>query len=735
MRRPTLPLPSSRALARAAALPATALLLATSQVAMPVAHAATTAATSGNLLKNAGAEDTDHCTNNGTDTMAVNGWTIESGAPDVVCYGANDYPDVSSPGSPNRGNQFFAGGGAGDSALSQTVDVSAAHTAVDRGSVPFSLSGWLGGYWNQNDRVGMTATFLDADGEPLDSAVIDPVTNDDRGNRGGMLYRETTGDVPAGTRTIRVDLDFTWTSGKTTDGYADDLSLTIGTKLPIPKPPVTSANLLQDPGAEDVAECSTYGKDGMTVPGWTITSGEPNAVCYGAPDYPDASSPRSPDSGRQFFAGGGTGDSGLSQTVDVSAAHTAVDRGGVPFKLSGWLGGYWNQNDRVGMTATFLDADGDPIGSSVIDPVTNGDRGNKGGMLYRSATGDVPAGTRTIRVDLDFTWTSGNTTDGYADDLSLTIGANLPAPKLTAPVSRVPGFDHVFVVYLENQDYGDIIGNTSEAPYLNSLLDSGTSLTQSYATTHPSDPNYVALAAGALHGLYDNSIGSTRIDAPHIGNTVDAAGKTWKAYTEGANGNCDTTSHGDYWADQLPFNFFTSMRDDTSPSGYCAQHEQPLTRMFSDLKSTATTPNFAWFEANECHDMEGCGTSAGDGWLRDTLPALFDSPAWTQQKSLLIVTFDEGRSKSFGPGHPNQVPTLLLGSKGTVKAGYSSDERTDQYGLLRTVDRALGLQPLTNNDAYAATVNDAWTHPAAGSPASPVPFSVAPVVKAPRNRN
>jgi hypothetical protein len=54
------------------------------------------------------------------------------------------------------------------------------------------------------------------------------------------------------------------------------------------------------------------------------------------------------------------------------------------------------------------------------------------------------------------------------------------------------------------------------------------------------------------------------------------------------------------------------------------------------------------------------------------------------------------------------VPTLLLGSQNTVKAGYTSSQRTDQYGLLRTVDQALGLSPLTNNDAYAATVNDAW---------------------------
>lgn len=53
-----------------------------------------------------------------------------------------------------------------------------------------------------------------------------------------------------------------------------------------------SGNLLTDPDAESVAICSTTGEDGMTVPGWTITKGEPNMVCYGAPGgYPTSSTP------------------------------------------------------------------------------------------------------------------------------------------------------------------------------------------------------------------------------------------------------------------------------------------------------------------------------------------------------------------------------------------------------------------------------------------------------------
>ncbi|NUR29940.1 MAG: hypothetical protein HOV83_29500 [Catenulispora sp.] len=486
----------------------------------------------------------------------------------------------------------------------------------------------------------------------------------------------------------------------------------------------TSANLLVDAGSEDAAQCSSNGLDGMTMPGWTIVSGEPNAVCYGAAGgYPDANTPGSANRGKQFFTGGATGSSDLSQTVDVSAAATAIDAGGVPFNLSGWLGGYAAQNDRVGMTASFLSASGSTVGTAAVAAVTSTDRGSVTKFLQRSAAGTLPAGTRSIKVDLVFTWTAGDTTDGYADDLSLTVGAAVPAPALTAPASAVPAFDHVFLVYMENQDYSGIIGNTSQAPYINSLLPKASSLSQAYATTHPSDPNYVALAAGGLYGLHDNSVSTTTINAPHVGNSVDNAGKTWKAYAQNANGNCDYSSHGYYAPDDVPFTYFQNFKSDTSATGYCARHDQPLTQMTSDLASAATTPNFVWFEPDDCDDMEACGVTAGDNWLKATLPTIFNSPAWTQQKSLLILTFDEGATKAYGPNYPNRIPALLLGSQNTVKAGYSSSQRTDQYGLLRTVDKALGLAPLTNNDRYAATVNDVW-----GQTAAPTLTTTTPTV-------
>jgi acid phosphatase len=52
----------------------------------------------------------------------------------------------------------------------------------------------------------------------------------------------------------------------------------------------------------------------------------------------------------------------------------------------------------------------------------------------------------------------------------------------------VPRFAHIVVVVEENHASGEIIGSAS-APYLNSLARTGALLTQSYAVTHPSEPN------------------------------------------------------------------------------------------------------------------------------------------------------------------------------------------------------------------------------------------------------
>jgi hypothetical protein len=72
--------------------------------------------------------------------------------------------------------------------------------------------------------------------------------------------------------------------------------------------------------------------------------------------------------------------------------------------------------------------------------------------------------------------------------------------RLLLSASAIPQPDHVVVVLEENHASSSIIGSAS-APYINSLAQSGALFTQSFAITHPSEPNYLALFLGSTQGV------------------------------------------------------------------------------------------------------------------------------------------------------------------------------------------------------------------------------------------
>lgn len=73
------------------------------------------------------------------------------------------------------------------------------------------------------------------------------------------------------------------------------------------------------------------------------------------------------------------------------------------------------------------------------------------------------------------------------------------APQARAAVSSVPRPDHVVIVVEENHALGGVVGN-ADAPYITSLAQQNANFTQSYAETHPSEPNYLALYSGSTQG-------------------------------------------------------------------------------------------------------------------------------------------------------------------------------------------------------------------------------------------
>ncbi len=481
--------------------------------------------------------------------------------------------------------------------------------------------------------------------------------------------------------------------------------------LPGPAGAVTGQNLVRNPGAEAGA-ASAQGWDAVTIPGWSVDSGLPTVVDYGTRGFP-----KGPDG--RLFAGGAGGTARLSQIVALGAPDGGRLAAGTGYVLSAALGG--TTTSRASVSLTVISARGRVLERRRLGPVSGPRRSAVSALHPRTLRGRLPGGAVRAQVTLTLA-TSLTNIDGanaplvgydraVADDIRFAVTARhrRPAP-LRPPAMRVPHYDHVFLFYFENQDVHAIIGNRRQAPYFNSLLSQGSELGRFFAEEHPSDANYLALAGGSAFGIplddpleYDSQY---TIRARNIGDLVNAAHETWRAYNESAAGPCDDTVHGYYWNDDLPFLYFADVRQ---RAAYCAAHVLPLESMAPDLARTATTPNFVWVGSNDCDDMEGCGIAAGDRFLKAQLTQIMRSPAWRTQRSLAMITWDED---AYDHERPAQwVPTLVLGSTG-VKRGYSSPLRYTHYSLLRTIEGALGLGTLTANDRYADPVNDIFQGPA-----------------------
>ena len=467
-------------------------------------------------------------------------------------------------------------------------------------------------------------------------------------------------------------------------------------------------NLLANGDAE-VGDTSFRGYDEVIVPGWQVVQGLPTVVRYGVKALLSRHDPGPSDRGAGYFAGGAGGSADVRQVVPLAAPDGGPLPANTALTVSGWLGGLAASLDDPSVTLTFHGAGGVQLSVAELGPVTHKTRHNTTELVDLSRSVAVPAGATSVTVDLVMT-TLSTTYDGWngsvphdnqawADDLSLTASAALRAPPpLTPPSVAVPSYDHVFVVMMENQDLANIIGNTRQAPFENSLLSRGTTFADMFAEVHPSDPNYLALSAGSTFKVMTDALEPNpqyTIDAPNIGDLVEGAGKSWKGYYESADGACDDTIHDPYYNDDLPFLYFKDIREDTAR---CDSHLVPLPQMTTDLRTTATTPSFVWWGADDCDDMEGCGIKAGDTFLKGTVDQIMASPAWTTQRSLLVITFDEDRYDKERPAQ--LIPTIAIGSTG-VKQGYTSSVRYDHYNLLRTIEGALGLGTLTKNDLYA----------------------------------
>jgi Phosphoesterase family len=451
-------------------------------------------------------------------------------------------------------------------------------------------------------------------------------------------------------------------------------------------------------GFAAAAQCTADPQAASSVPGWTIVAGSPALRCGEAlqAKWP------SPPAPRVVIANGPYGASVLERVIPLPLA-AAPQR---HFTLSASFAASGRGSGRPVLTARFLGASGEQLGTAVVlrgAPAA----GPTVRFAPRSVGGDIPPGAIEIALRVEL---GGRTGFGRSYIAALRL-ATTPATTLPPPVpvpARVPRFAHVFLIMMENTDFGQVIGDTRNAPFMNALAARGALLANDQAVYHPSDQNYLAIAGGDTFvrgGAYFPNI---HIAARNLGDLLEAAGESWKAYLEGMGTPCNVTTRYDehFEPDDAPFINFSDIRRNP---GRCRAHLVDLNEWPRDLGRAASTPAFAWLAADDYDDGELPGNGSPkslrvqDAWLQRTLHPLFTSPAWRQERCLLILTWDESHTTV-----DNHIATIVIGSQGTVKSGYVSYRHYDHYSTGRTIEAALGLPNMTSNDAYAPALDDVF---------------------------
>jgi acid phosphatase len=251
-------------------------------------------------------------------------------------------------------------------------------------------------------------------------------------------------------------------------------------------------------------------------------------------------------------------------------------------------------------------------------------------------------------------------------------------------LAQVPKPAHVVVVIEENHGYSQIIGS-SQAPYINTLATQGALFTKSYAVSHPSEPNYLALFSGSTQGIVDDSCPHT-FSAQSLESELIAAGKTFKGYSEGLPSvGSKTCTSGAYARKHVPWTNFS--KDLNS-------NNQPFTNFPT---SFANLPTVAWVIPNLNDDMHDGSVQQGDSWLQTNLLAYV---TWAKNNnSLLIIQWDEDDGSA-----GNHIATIFVGPM--VKPGTYS-ETINHYNILRTLEDMYGL-PHLGNSAAAKAITDVW---------------------------
>ena len=228
-------------------------------------------------------------------------------------------------------------------------------------------------------------------------------------------------------------------------------------------------------------------------------------------------------------------------------------------------------------------------------------------------------------------------------------------------------------------------------PYLASLATQYGQTTAYHAITHPSLPNYLAIAGGDTFGVTDDNPPSSHpIAGDSVFDQTIGAGRTAKTYAEAMTTNCQQSSSGTYAVKHNPWAYF----NDTRPRANCDANDVPMGtstggNLLSDIQA-GTLPDTGMMVPDLCNDAHDCSLTTADGWLKKWIPTLMAGPDYAAGNLTIVVTFDEDDSSSGNLVAFVAIDPRLDNAHKVVALG------ANHYSLTRWYDANVGVAPLRN---------------------------------------
>jgi acid phosphatase len=246
------------------------------------------------------------------------------------------------------------------------------------------------------------------------------------------------------------------------------------------------------------------------------------------------------------------------------------------------------------------------------------------------------------------------------------------------------------------QDYSAASGD----PNQKFLASQGITLSNYWAITHPSEPNYCAAAAGESFGMDNDDFDTVPSNVSTVVDLLDTKGISWAEYQEdmpypgfqGFNFSNQVTFNNDYVRKHDPLILFESVTQNATRLGLIKNFTA-----FDDDLQKQQLPQWAFVTPNMTDDGHDTSVTFASKWERSWLAPLLNN-SYFMENTLILLTFDEDETKA----KPNKPFAILLG--GAVPdslKGTTDDTFYNHYSAISSVSVNWGLPSLGRWDCNA----------------------------------